>query len=142
MSIVVALYLEFQNNWAMDQILAMRVFNRVADRGSFAQAADELDIAGGRERPRRSPRETLGARLRKSHDATRQPHGRRQRVPAAQPAHPRGTERRRGLAARRALEAAGPVARRSIAHRARRYLLLPALPDFTRRYPLIELTSG
>jgi DNA-binding transcriptional LysR family regulator len=29
----------------MDQLLAMKVFTRVAERGSFAQAADELDIS-------------------------------------------------------------------------------------------------
>jgi len=29
----------------MDQLVAMRVFTRVAERGSFAQAADELDIS-------------------------------------------------------------------------------------------------
>ena len=29
----------------MDQLLAMKVFAKVAERGSFAQAADELDIS-------------------------------------------------------------------------------------------------
>ena len=29
----------------MDQLLAMRVFTKVADRGSFARAADELELS-------------------------------------------------------------------------------------------------
>ena len=29
----------------MDQLVAMRVFSRVAERGSFGKAADELDIS-------------------------------------------------------------------------------------------------
>jgi LysR family transcriptional regulator for bpeEF and oprC len=29
----------------MDQLVAMRVFVRIADRSSFAQAADDLDIS-------------------------------------------------------------------------------------------------
>ena len=29
----------------MDQLLAMRVFRRVAERGSFARAADELELS-------------------------------------------------------------------------------------------------
>ena len=34
-----------KNNLPMDQLLAMKVFAKVAERGSFAQAADELDIS-------------------------------------------------------------------------------------------------
>src|SRR5512145_933352 len=42
---IFALYSDFQNNQSMDQLTAMRVFVRVAERGSFARAADELELS-------------------------------------------------------------------------------------------------
>jgi len=123
----------------MDQLLAMRVFNRVAERGSFARAADELDISraaasahvaalekhlGARLLNRTTRRVSLTAEgseflqrsrrvLDELHDAEESLRNTRSR--------PQGK-----------LRVDVPVA-------FGRYLLLPALPEFTRRYPLIEL---
>ncbi len=123
----------------MDQLLAMRVFTRVAERGSFSQAADELELS----RPAASAlvaalEKHLGARLLNR------------------------TTRRVGLTAegseflrrcRRILEELRDAEETVRDARSRpqgklrvdvpvafgRYLLLPALPEFTRRYPQIEL---
>ena len=55
---------DFLNNSRMDQLLAMRVFVRVAERGSFARAADELDISRAAASGHVAALEThLGARL-------------------------------------------------------------------------------
>jgi LysR family transcriptional regulator, regulator for bpeEF and oprC len=123
----------------MDQLLAMKVFVRVAERGSFGRAADELEIS----RPAASAHvaaleKHLGARL--LHRTTR-------RVGLTA----EGTEFLRR--ARRILEELRDAEETLRDTRSKpqgklrvdvpvafgRYLLLPALPDFTRRYPLIEL---
>jgi LysR family transcriptional regulator, regulator for bpeEF and oprC len=123
----------------MDQLQAMRVFARVADRGSFGRAADELEIS----RPAASAyvaalEKHLGARL--LNRTTR-------RVSLTA----EGTEflrrTRRILEELRDAEEAMRDTRSRPQGKLRvdvpvvfgRYLLLPALPEFTRRYPLIEL---
>jgi len=123
----------------MDQLLAMRVFSRVAERGSFARAADELELS----RPAASAHvaaleKHLGARL--LNRTTR-------RVSLTA----EGTEflarTRRILEELRDAEETLRGTRSKPQGKLRvdvpvafgRYLLLPALPEFTRRYPLIEL---
>jgi DNA-binding transcriptional LysR family regulator len=123
----------------MDQLLAMRVFSRVAERGSFSQAADELELS----RPAASAHvaaleKHLGARL--LNRTTR-------RVSLTA----EGTEflarTRRILEELRDAEETLRGTRSKPQGKLRvdvpvafgRYLLLPALPEFTRRYPLIEL---
>jgi LysR family transcriptional regulator for bpeEF and oprC len=123
----------------MDQLLAMRVFSRVAERGSFARAADELDLS----RPAASAHvaaleKHLGARL--LNRTTR-------RVSLTA----EGTEflarTRRILEELRDAEETLRGTRSKPQGKLRvdvpvafgRYLLLPALSEFTRRYPLIEL---
>src|SRR5512138_1754530 len=123
----------------MDQLLAMRVFTRVADRGSFARAADELELSrpaasahvaalerhlGARLLNRTTRKVSLtaeGAEFLRScrrifgelHDAEESLRGTRTR--------PQGK-----------LRVDVPVT-------FGQYLLLPALPEFARRYPQIEL---
>jgi LysR family transcriptional regulator for bpeEF and oprC len=123
----------------MDQLLAMRVFNRVAERGSFAQAADELDISRAAVSAHVAALERhLGVRLlnrttrRVSLTAEGGDFLRRSRriLDEIRDAEEtlRGTRSRpQGL-----LRVDVPVA-------FGRYLLLPALPEFTRRYPAIDL---
>lgn len=139
MTIVVALYLEFQNNPTMDQILAMRVFTRVADRGSFAQAADELDISRAAASAHVAALEKhLGARLlnrttrRVSLTAEGSEFLRRSRRILDELHDAEETLRDTRSKPQGVLRVDVPVA-------FGRYLLLPALPEFTRRYPLIEL---
>ena len=123
----------------MDQLLAMKVFTRVAERGSFAQAADELDISRAAASAHVAALEKhLGVRLLNR------------------------TTRRVGLTAegtdylrrcRRILDEVQDAEETLRGSRSKpqgrlridvpvtfgRYLLLPALPEFTRRYPDIEL---
>jgi LysR family transcriptional regulator for bpeEF and oprC len=123
----------------MDQLLAMRVFTRVADRGSFSQAADELDISRAAASAHVAALEQhLGARL--LNRTTR-------RVSLTA----EGSEFL--LRSRRILEELHDAEEMLRSTRSKpqgrlrvdvpvafgRYLLLPALADFTRRYPLIEL---
>jgi LysR family transcriptional regulator for bpeEF and oprC len=127
------------NNAAMDQLVAMRVFARVAERGSFSLAADELDLS----RPAASAHvaaleKHLGARL--LNRTTR-------RVSLT----PEGAE---FLARCRRIFEELKEAEESLQGTRTRpqgklrvdvpvlfgeYLLLPALPEFTRRYPGVEL---
>ncbi len=123
----------------MDQLLAMKVFARVAERGSFGQAADELDISrpavsahvaalekhlGARLLNRTTRRVTLTAEgtefLRRTRRILEELHDAEETVRATR-SKPQGK-----------LRVDVPVV-------FGRYLLLPALPEFTRRYPLIEL---
>ena len=123
----------------MDQLLAMRVFARVAERGSFGKAADELDISRAAASGHVAALEKhLGVRLLNR------------------------TTRRVGLTAegaeflrrcRRILDEVQDAEETLRGARSRpqgllrvdvpvafgRYLLLPALPEFTRRYPAIDL---
>ena len=123
----------------MDQLTAMRVFVRVAERGSFSLAADELELS----RPAASAHvaaleKHLGARL--LHRTTR-------KVSLTA----EGTEflerARRILGELRDAEDALRDTRSKPQGRLRvdvpvafgENLLLPALPEFSARYPLIEL---
>ena len=123
----------------MDQLLAMRVFARVADRGSFSVAAEELELS----RPAASAHvaaleKHLGVRL--LHRTTR-------RVSLT----PEGAEFlprcHRILGDLHDAEESLRGARTRPAGRLRvdvpvlfgEHLLLPALPEFARRYPEIEL---
>jgi len=123
----------------MDQLLAMRVFARVAERGSFGQAADELDISRAAVSGHVAALEKhLGVRLlnrttrRVSLTAEGADYLRRCRrildeVQDADETLRGARSRPQGL-----LRIDVPVA-------FGRYLLLPALPEFTRRYPAIDL---
>lgn len=123
----------------MDQLQAMRVFVRVAERGSFSQAADELDLS----RPAASAHvaaleQHLGARL--LHRTTRQ-------VTLTAEGAEFLERARRILGDLREAEDALRETRSRPQGKLRvdvpvafgQYLLLPALPEFTRRYPQIEL---
>ncbi|MCM2309760.1 MAG: LysR family transcriptional regulator [Steroidobacteraceae bacterium] len=123
----------------MDQLLAMRVFSRVAERGSFAQAADELDISRAAASGHVATLEKhLGVRLlnrttrRVSLTAEGADFLRRCRrildeIQDAEETLRGSRSKPQGL-----LRVDVPVA-------FGRYLLLPALPEFTRRYPAIDL---
>jgi LysR family transcriptional regulator for bpeEF and oprC len=123
----------------MDQLQAMRVFSRVAERGSFGQAADELGVSRAAASGHVAALEKhLGVRLlnrttrRVSLTSEGAEYLRRCRriLDELQDAEEtlRGARSRpQGL-----LRVDVPVA-------FGRYLLLPALPEFTRRYPAIDL---
>ena len=123
----------------MDQLVAMRVFTRVAERGSFAQAADELDISraaasahvaalekhlGARLLNRTTRRVSLTAEgtdyLRRARRILDEIHDAEETLRGAR-SKPQGRPR---------VDVPVTVCR---------YLLLPALPEFTRRYPASEL---
>ncbi len=123
----------------MDQLLAMRVFTRVAERGSFAKAADELDISRAAASSHVAALEKhLGARL--LNRTTR-------RVSLTAEGNDFLQRSRRILDELREAEESLRATRSRPQGRLRvdvpvtfgRYLLLPALPEFTRRYPLIDL---
>jgi DNA-binding transcriptional LysR family regulator len=123
----------------MDQLLAMRVFTKVADRGSFARAADELELSRAAASGHVAALEKhLGVRL--LHRTTR-------RVTLTAEGSEFLGRSRRILDDLRDAEETLRDARSRPKGKLRvdvpvafgRYLLLPALPDFTRRYPLIEL---
>jgi len=123
----------------MDQLLAMRVFVRVAERGSFARAADELDLS----RPAASGHvaaleKHLGARL--LHRTTR-------KVSLTAEGADFLRRSRRILDELRDAEESLRDTRTRPQGRLRvdvpvtfgQHLLVPALPEFMRRYPQIEL---
>jgi LysR family transcriptional regulator for bpeEF and oprC len=123
----------------MDQLLAMKVFTRVAERGSFAQAADELDISRAAASAHVAALEKhLGVRL--LNRTTR-------RVAMTTEGAEFLRRSRRILDEIQDAEETLRGARSRPQGRLRvdvpvvfgRYLLLPALPEFTRRYPDIEL---
>jgi len=123
----------------MDMLLAMKVFAKVAERGSFSQAADELDISRAASSGHVASLEKhLGVRLlnrttrRVSLTAEGADFLRRCRrildeVQDAEETLRGSRSKPQGL-----LRVDVPVA-------FGRYLLLPALPEFTRRYPAIDL---
>src|SRR5699024_845692 len=120
-------------------LLAMRVFNRVAERGSFAQAADELDISRAAASEHVAALEKhLGARLlnRTTRKVSLTAEGaeflRRSRRILEELTDAEETLRGSRLKPQGQLRVDVPVA-------FGRYLLLPALPEFTRRYPDIDL---
>lgn len=117
----------------------MRVFNRVAERGSFAQAADELDISRAAASAHVATLEKhLGVRLlnrttrRVSLTAEGADFLRRSRRILDELQDAEETLRGSRLKPQGRLRVDVPVA-------FGRYLLLPALPEFTRRYPDIDL---
>jgi LysR family transcriptional regulator for bpeEF and oprC len=123
----------------MDQLTAMRVFVRVAERASFSLAADELELS----RPAASAHvaaleKHLGARL--LHRTTR-------KVSLTAEGAEFLERARRILGELRDAEDALRDTRSTPQGRLRvdvpvafgENLLLPALPEFTQRYPLIEL---
>lgn len=123
----------------MDQLLAMKVFTRVAERASFAQAADELDISRAAASAHVATLERhLGVRLlnrttrRVSLTAEGADFLRRSRRILEEIADAEETLRGARSRPQGLLRVDVPVA-------FGRYLLLPALPEFTRRYPAIDL---
>jgi LysR family transcriptional regulator for bpeEF and oprC len=123
----------------VDQLLAMKVFVRVADRASFARAADELDLS----RPAASSHvaaleKHLGARL--LHRTTR-------KVSLTAEGADFLRRSRRILDELRDAEESLRDTRTRPQGRLRvdvpvvfgHHLLVPALPEFTKRYPQIEL---
>lgn len=123
----------------MDQLIAMRVFARVAERGSFAQAADELDISRAASSAHVAALEKhLGVRLlnrttrRVNLTAEGMDFLRRTKRILDEIQDAEETLRSARSKPEGRLRVDVPVA-------FGRYLLLPALPEFTRRYPAIEL---
>ncbi len=123
----------------MDQLQAMRVFNRVADRGSFARAADELDLSRAAVSAHVATLEKhLGVRL--LHRTTR-------KVSLTSEGAEFLKRSRRILEDLREAEEHVRDAKSKPEGRLRvdvpgafgRYLLLPALPAFRAKYPGIEL---
>ncbi|RZJ38216.1 MAG: LysR family transcriptional regulator, partial [Brevundimonas sp.] len=126
----------------MDQLLAIKVFVRIAEAGSFAKAADTLDL------PRSSVskllqdlEQHLGVKLveRSTRALTITPEGEAYRDQAV------------GLLANlEAMDAAAGEARASPRGRLRvdvgstlaNLVIIPALPEFRTRYPDIELVLG
>ena len=123
----------------MDLLLAMKVFAKVAERGSFSQAADELDVSRAAASGHVASLEKhLGVRLlnrttrRVSLTAEGDDFLRRCRrildeVQDAEETLRGSRSKPQGL-----LRVDVPVS-------FGRYLLVPALPEFTRRYPAIDL---
>ncbi|HSN72323.1 MAG TPA: LysR substrate-binding domain-containing protein, partial [Steroidobacteraceae bacterium] len=123
----------------MDKLAAMRVFMRVAERGSFARAADDLDLARSQASSQVAALEReLGVRL--LNRTTR-------RVSLTADGSEYLERCRRALAEIDAAEEALRRDRARIAGRLRvdvpvtfgRALLIPALPQFLERYPALEL---
>jgi len=123
----------------MDQLQAMRVFARVAEHGSFARAATTLDLS-------RAMASSYVAQLEK-HLGTRLLHRTTRKVSVS----PQGAiyleHCRRILAEIEAADDQLRLARDRPQGKLRvdvpvafgRYLLLPAIPQFTKRYPEISL---
>ena len=123
----------------MDQLAAMRVFARVAERGSFAAAADELELS----RPAASAHvaaleQHLGVRLlnRTTRKVSLTPEG-SEFLGACRRILDQLKEAEENLRATRT-QPQGKL-RVDVPSLFGQYLLLPALPEFTRRYPGIEL---
>ena len=123
----------------MDQLVAMRVFSRVAERGSFGKAADELDISRAAASAHVAALEKhLGVRLlnrttrKVSLTAEGADYLRRCRRILDEIRDAEETLRESRSKPQGLLRVDVPVA-------FGRYLLLPALPEFTRRYPAIDL---
>jgi LysR family transcriptional regulator for bpeEF and oprC len=123
----------------MDQLLAMKVFVRVADRASFAQAANELDISRAATSGHIAALEKhLGVRLfnRTTRKVSLTAEGadflRRTRRILEELHDAEETLRGARMKPQGSLRVDVPVA-------FGRYLLLPALPEFSRRYPAVEL---
>jgi LysR family transcriptional regulator for bpeEF and oprC len=123
----------------MDQFLAMQVFTRIAERGSFSQAAGELDMSRAAASAHVAALEKhLGVRL--LHRTTRRvgltaegsDYLRRCRRILDEVRDAEETLRGSRSKPQGLLRVDVPVA-------FGRYLLLPALPEFTRRYPAIDL---
>jgi LysR family transcriptional regulator for bpeEF and oprC len=123
----------------MDQLLAMRVFARVATRGSFAQASDELDMSRAAVSAHVASLEKhLGVRLlnrtTRRVNLTTEGADYLRRVRRVLDEIQDAEETLRGSRAR-----PQGLLRVDVPVSFGRYLLLPALPEFVRRYPDIEL---
>jgi LysR family transcriptional regulator for bpeEF and oprC len=123
----------------MDKLTAIRVFTRVAERGSFAKAAEELDISRAAASAHVAQLEKhLGARLlnrttrKVSLTAEGSDYLQRTRRILEELADAEETLRGTRSKPEGRLRVDVPVS-------FGRYLLLPALPEFARRYPAIEL---
>ncbi len=123
----------------MDQLAAIRVFTRVAERGSFAQAAKELDISRAAASAHVAGLEKhLGTRLlnrttrKVSLTAEGSDYLQRTRRILDELADAEETIRGTRSKPQGRLRVDVPVS-------FGRYLLLPALPEFAMRYPDIEL---
>ncbi len=123
----------------MDQLAAIRVFTRVAERGSFAQAAKELDISRAAASAHVAALEKhLGARLlnrttrKVSLTAEGSDYLQRTRRILDELADAEETIKGTRSKPQGRLRVDVPVS-------FGRYLLLPALPEFVKRYPDIEL---
>ena len=123
----------------MDQLVAMRVFSQVAERGSFGKAADALDISRAAASAHVAALEKhLGVRLlnrttrKVSMTAEGADYLRRCRRILDEIRDAEETLRESRSKPQGLLRVDVPVA-------FGRYLLLPALPEFTRRYPAIDL---
>ena len=126
----------------MDQLLAIRVFVRIADAGSFARAADSLNL------PRSSVsklmqdlEEHLGAKLveRSTRALTITPEGEAYREQAASLL---ATLEEMDAAATRARASPRGKLRVDIGSSLANGIIIPALPDFHARYPDVELLLG
>ena len=101
----------------MDQLTAMRVFVRVAERGSFSPGGRRTRaVAACRERARRGAREAPRRPPAPPHDAQGRADRRGRRLSRARTAHPGGTARGRGGVARHAFATAGQAACRRAGH--------------------------
>jgi LysR family transcriptional regulator for bpeEF and oprC len=123
----------------MDQLVAMRVFSQVAERGSFGKAADALDISRAAASAHVAALEKhRGVRLlnrttrKVSMTAEGADYLRRCRRILDEIRDAEETLRESRSKPQGLLRVDVPVA-------FGRYLLLPALPEFTRRYPAIDL---
>lgn len=126
----------------MDQLLAIRVFVRIADAGSFAKAADSLNL------PRSSVsklvqdlEEHLGAKLveRSTRALTITPEGEAYREQAL--ALLASLEEMDASATRTRASPRGKL-RVDVGSSLANRVIIPALPDFHARYPEIELLLG
>lgn len=126
----------------MDQILALRVFVRIADAGSFAKAADSLNL------PRSSVskllqdlEQHLGTKLveRSTRALTITPEGEAYRDQALDLL---ANLDEMDLAARDARVKPRGRLRVDVGSSLANMIIVPALPDFRRRYPDLELLLG
>src|SRR5574339_1071465 len=123
----------------MDQLTAMRVFVRVAERGSFSLAADELELS--------RPAASAHVAALEKHLCARLLHRTTRKVSLTAEGADFLDRARRILGELRDAEDALRDTRSKPQGRLRfdvpvafgENLLLPALPEFSERYPLIEL---
>ena len=130
------------NNRVMDQLLALRVFVRIAETGAFAKAADTLDI----------PRPTVTKLVQdlEAHLGTKLLHRTTRRVSVTPEGAAYYERAARLVADLEEMDANAASARVQLQGRLRvdigsslaNLILIPALPDFRARYPDIRLDLG